>query len=115
MVAPRSVGGGLDVHLGGQAVAVMVRPASVAGRRNAAAAAGGRQRILAPMPGRVVRVLVAAGDAVAARQGLLVVEAMKMENELRAGARRPGRVGGGHRGTVGRRGSGAGGRGVGVT
>ncbi len=36
------------------------------------------------MPGRVVRVLVAAGDAVTARQGLLVVEAMKMENELRA-------------------------------
>ena len=37
-----------------------------------------------PMPGRVVRVLVAAGDAVPARHGLLVVEAMKMENELRA-------------------------------
>ena len=84
VVAPRAIGGGLDVHVGGQAVAVMVRPASVAGRRHAAAAAGGRQRILAPMPGRVVRVLVAAGDAVAARQGLLVVEAMKMENELRA-------------------------------
>ena len=36
------------------------------------------------MPGRVVRVLVAAGDEVAARQGVVVVEAMKMENELRA-------------------------------
>jgi biotin carboxyl carrier protein len=36
------------------------------------------------MPGRVVKVLVAVGDAVAARQGLVVVEAMKMENELRA-------------------------------
>jgi biotin carboxyl carrier protein len=36
------------------------------------------------MPGRVVKVLVAPGDAVAARQGLVVVEAMKMENELRA-------------------------------
>ena len=35
------------------------------------------------MPGRVVRVLVAAGDTVAARQGVVVVEAMKMENELR--------------------------------
>ena len=34
------------------------------------------------MPGRVVRVLVKAGDEVAARQGLVVVEAMKMENEL---------------------------------
>jgi biotin carboxyl carrier protein len=40
--------------------------------------------IKAPMPGRVVRVLVAAGDRVTARQGVVVVEAMKMENELRA-------------------------------
>jgi biotin carboxyl carrier protein len=36
------------------------------------------------MPGKVVRVLVAAGDAVAAGGGLVVVEAMKMENELRS-------------------------------
>jgi biotin carboxyl carrier protein len=42
----------------------------------------GEQRVMAPMPGRVVRVLVKAGDEVAARQGLVVVEAMKMENEL---------------------------------
>jgi biotin carboxyl carrier protein len=40
--------------------------------------------ITAPMPGRVVRVLVAAGDEVAAGQGIIVVEAMKMENELRS-------------------------------
>ena len=36
------------------------------------------------MPGRVVRVLLAVGDEVASRQGVVVVEAMKMENELRA-------------------------------
>ena len=36
----------------------------------------------APMPGRVLRVLVNAGDPVTARQGVVVVEAMKMENEL---------------------------------
>ena len=36
------------------------------------------------MPGRVVRVLVAPGDAVEARQAVVVVEAMKMENELRS-------------------------------
>ena len=36
------------------------------------------------MPGKVVRVLVKAGDAVRARQPVVVVEAMKMENELRA-------------------------------
>ena len=40
--------------------------------------------IASPMPGRVVRVLVTPGAAVVARQGLVVVEAMKMENELRA-------------------------------
>jgi biotin carboxyl carrier protein len=36
------------------------------------------------MPGKVVRVLVAAGDVVEAGQGLLVVEAMKMQNEIKA-------------------------------
>jgi biotin carboxyl carrier protein len=46
--------------------------------------ADGVQQIVAPMPGKVVRVLVKAGDEVKARQGLVVVEAMKMENELRA-------------------------------
>ena len=40
--------------------------------------------VLAPMPGRVVRVLVAVGDKVTAQQAVVVVEAMKMENELRA-------------------------------
>jgi biotin carboxyl carrier protein len=42
----------------------------------------GEYRVIAPMPGRVVRVLVKPGDEVAPRQGLVVVEAMKMENEL---------------------------------
>jgi biotin carboxyl carrier protein len=44
----------------------------------------GDGRVLAPMPGRVVKVLVEPGMAVEARQGVVVVEAMKMENELRA-------------------------------
>jgi biotin carboxyl carrier protein len=48
------------------------------------------QRILAPMPGKVVRVLVHPGDVVRAHQPLVVVEAMKMENELRSG--RNGRI-----------------------
>jgi biotin carboxyl carrier protein len=69
--------------------------AIVDGRRShrADADAGGgsgAQRIVAPMPGRIVRVLVHPGDHVAARQGLVVIEAMKMENELTAV--RPGRV-----------------------
>ncbi len=44
----------------------------------------GREAIKAPMPGKVVRILVAEGDEVVARQGLVVVEAMKMQNELKA-------------------------------
>ena len=55
--------------------------------RSAAGASGARvgpQPILAPMPGRILKVLVKMGDAVEARQGLVVVEAMKMENELRS-------------------------------
>jgi biotin carboxyl carrier protein len=44
----------------------------------------GEKIVKSPMPGRVVRVLVAKGDEVAAGQPLLVVEAMKMENEVRA-------------------------------
>jgi biotin carboxyl carrier protein len=46
--------------------------------------AAGPLRINAPMPGKVVRVLVDVGEKVSSRQPLLVVEAMKMENELRA-------------------------------
>jgi len=45
----------------------------------------GPQRIVAPMPGRIVRVGVTPGEAVRARQTVVVIEAMKMENELRAG------------------------------
>jgi len=44
----------------------------------------GPQRIDAPMPGKVTRVLVKAGDQVEEGQGLVVVEAMKMENELKS-------------------------------
>jgi len=44
----------------------------------------GVQTIVSPMPGKVVRVLVAPGDLVEAGQGLLVVEAMKMQNEMKA-------------------------------
>ncbi len=52
----------------------------------ATAVASGPAPLVAPMPGLVVRVNVAVGDTVSAGQGLVVVEAMKMENELRAGS-----------------------------
>ena len=53
-------------------------------RRSTEEKPAGLRRICAEMPGRVIRVLVRAGDAVASDQGLLVIEAMKMQNEIRA-------------------------------
>jgi biotin carboxyl carrier protein len=44
----------------------------------------GRQNLVAPMSGKVVRVLVAAGDEVELGQGVVVVEAMKMQNEIKS-------------------------------
>jgi biotin carboxyl carrier protein len=59
-------------------------PRAWRGRRHGALKAEGRQQVVAPMPGKVVRLLVQAGDKVEAGQGLLVVEAMKMQNEIRS-------------------------------
>jgi len=59
-------------------------PRSLQSRRSASREAEGTKRVLAPMPGRVVRVLVREHDAVQAGQGVVVVEAMKMQNELKS-------------------------------
>jgi pyruvate carboxylase subunit B len=77
------------VHIDGRRVTVSFvdrrgRAAHGGGPRGGPSTASGSHDIVAPMPGRVVKVLVAPGDTVAAHQGLVVVEAMKMENELRA-------------------------------
>ena len=53
-------------------------------RSSGNAAAHGRATITAPIPGKVVRILAAVGDEVQAGQGIVVVEAMKMQNELKA-------------------------------
>ena len=44
----------------------------------------GPKKLVSPMPGKVVRVLVAAGAEVEAGQGIIVVEAMKMQNEIKS-------------------------------
>ena len=92
-LASKAAAGDFDVHLDGRTIPVQVRPAGSFGRQKNgghASHGAGPQRVVAPMPGKVVRVLVKPGDTVTARQGLVVVEAMKMENELRAA--RDGRV-----------------------
>jgi biotin carboxyl carrier protein len=84
-VTPATDRGELLITLSGRTVAATVNGRRT-GRAGAETAAGarGEQAITAPMPGRVVRVLVARGDEVDVRQGVVVVEAMKMENELRS-------------------------------
>lgn len=59
-------------------------PRAWRGRRHGALEVEGQQQVVAPMPGKIVRVLVQEGDQVEAGQGLMVVEAMKMQNEVRS-------------------------------
>jgi biotin carboxyl carrier protein len=73
-----------EMMVNGTRLAVEVfDPRSLRGRAGGGASHG-RQNIYAPMPGKIVRVLVAAGDSVEAGQGLVVVEAMKMQNEMKS-------------------------------
>jgi biotin carboxyl carrier protein len=59
-------------------------PRSLRSRQKTARDELGPRKILAPMPGRVVRLLVAENSPVNAGQGIIVVEAMKMQNEIRS-------------------------------
>ncbi len=75
---------GQAVDIGGRAFHVeIVDPRRWSRERNDRHTEG-RQNIAAVMPGKVIRVLVALGDFVEAGQGLVVVEAMKMQNEMKA-------------------------------
>ncbi len=77
--------GKLQLHTGTREfIAEVIDPRAWSGRRHSSVEAEGRQQIVAPMPGKVVRLLVKAGEHVEAGQGLLVVEAMKMQNEIRS-------------------------------
>jgi biotin carboxyl carrier protein len=71
------------VHLSDDTIAVALAEASRDGARRPRRAHG-PTRLTAPMPGRVVRVLTEEGREVDPGQGLVVIEAMKMENELKA-------------------------------
>jgi acetyl/propionyl-CoA carboxylase alpha subunit len=89
-------GRSLDVTVGESAAGLLIRakgrefrveifdPRSWRRGRGAGMELEGRQRLVAPMPGKIVRVMAAAGQQVSAGQGLLVIEAMKMQNEIRS-------------------------------
>ena len=79
-----AAGGTWQVHVNGRLVQAGLRTAAQRLRGHPGGAGAGDGRVVAPMPGRVVKVLVTPGTAVEAKQGVVVVEAMKMENELRA-------------------------------
>jgi len=59
-------------------------PRSLRSRRGSAAAEQGVKKITAPMPGKIVRLLAAEGSTVQMGQSVIVIEAMKMQNELKA-------------------------------
>jgi acetyl/propionyl-CoA carboxylase alpha subunit len=76
-----------DLHLwvGSLRYAVEIHdPRSLKYRKSGGAASQGLEKLVVPMPGRVVRVLVHEGVQIEAGQGVLVVEAMKMQNEIKS-------------------------------
>ncbi|MGC2162335.1 MAG: biotin/lipoyl-containing protein [Silvibacterium sp.] len=73
------------VHIGGERIPYRIDdPRSLKARRAHSAGTDGPKTIKASMPGRVVRVLAQKGEAVEAHQGVVVIEAMKMQNELKS-------------------------------
>jgi biotin carboxyl carrier protein len=75
----------MEVWVGTRAYAVtLADPKRLRSALSASAHTGGTAQIVAPMPGKVVRVLVEAGELVEAGAGIIVVEAMKMQNELKS-------------------------------
>ena len=76
---------GTAIHLAGRRLLYRVDdPRSLKSRRKRHGGAEGPKPVTAPMPGRVVRVLANVGDSVEAHQGIVVIEAMKMQNELKS-------------------------------
>jgi biotin carboxyl carrier protein len=78
-------GSDVNVVVGHTRFAAAVRdPRSFRSRQRAGASEQGLKKITAPMPGKVVRILAAVGTQVEAGQSVIVIEAMKMQNELKA-------------------------------
>jgi pyruvate carboxylase subunit B len=89
IAAPHETGEGWRLDVDGarhHAIAVDERTRAIREMAGAGAGPAGPRPVVAPMPGMVLRVDVAAGDHVREGQGVVIVEAMKMENELKASA-----------------------------
>ncbi len=84
-VGPEGERGGVEVHVHGRAYGVrIIDPKRLRGARAAGEHDGGRAEVSAAMPGKIVRVLVELGQQVEAGDALIVVEAMKMQNEMKS-------------------------------
>ena len=77
-------GDGYMVSINGRHIPVVIADARSALRKASQHGNDGRAEIRAPMPGKIVRVLVSEGSEVLHNQGLLVMEAMKMQNEIKS-------------------------------
>jgi biotin carboxyl carrier protein len=75
---------GNEISIGGTRLLFEIEDPRQWKRSASAAGSQGRASVTAAMPGKIVRVSVSVGDEVAAGQGLLVIEAMKMQNELKS-------------------------------
>ena len=85
VLAPGMAPGEMLAYVRGRSTSVVVNGRrSGRGAADSGGGAQGEQKVTAPMAGRVVRLLAAPGDEVQVRQPVVVVEAMKMENELRS-------------------------------
>lgn len=81
----RTLAGETEIIVNGRRIPVAVRDRKrLRAGAGSAGGGGGRVTLTAPMPGKVVRVLKAVGDEVKSDQGVLVVEAMKMQNEVQS-------------------------------
>jgi biotin carboxyl carrier protein len=84
-VTVEEAAGSLLVYAAGREFRVEITdPRSWRRKRGGSIELEGQQQVAAPMPGKIVSVLVAPGQKVEAGQGLLVIEAMKMQNEIRS-------------------------------
>jgi biotin carboxyl carrier protein len=87
VIAQRRDRQGWDLHLNGERYEVEVvdeRTRAIQAMTGQGVVAKGPRPVVAPMPGLVVRVAVEAGDRVHAGQSVIIIEAMKMENDLKA-------------------------------
>ena len=81
----KSPSGEPEVVVNGKRIPIKVRDKKhLRGNIGADAGAGGKATLISPMPGKIVRVLLSVGDEVVANQGVLIVEAMKMQNEVQS-------------------------------